>query len=153
MVPGLKDFSYPEQLRTLKLPTLVYRRLRGDMIKTYKVIRKVYDTEAAPIMPMTGSDRSIITRGNPYKMYKRRVKTRLRQHLFTERVIDVWNSLPGHVVEAPSIMTFEPRLDRVWRDQDILYDYEAALIFSSRSAHTRSNSPESPEEDLDIQVL
>ena len=55
MIPGLKDLSYPEWLRALKLPTLVYRRLRGDMIETYKVIRKVYDTEAAPIMPMTGS--------------------------------------------------------------------------------------------------
>ena len=131
MIPGLKDLSYPERLRALKLPTLVYRRLRGDMIETYKVIRKVYDTEAAPIMPMTGFDRSTITRGNPYKMYMRRVKTRLRQHFFTERVIDVWNSLPGHVVEAPSIMTFERRLDRLWRDQDILYNYEAALRFSS----------------------
>ena len=120
------------------------------MIETYKVIRKVYDTEAAPIMPMTGSDRSTITRGNPYKMYKRQVKTRLRQHFFTERVIDIWNSLPGHVVEASSIMTFERRLDRLWRDQDIFYNYEAALRFSSRGAHTRSNSPESPEDDLDI---
>ena len=62
MIPGLKDLSYPERLRALKLPTLVYRRLRGDMIETYKVI-------------MTGSDRSTITRGNPYKMYKRRAKT------------------------------------------------------------------------------
>ena len=44
MIPGLKDLSYPEGLRALKLPTLVYRRLRGDMIETYKVIRKVYDT-------------------------------------------------------------------------------------------------------------
>ena len=54
-----------------------YRRLIGDMIEIYKVIRKVFDTEAAPIMPMTGPDRSTITRGNPYKMYKRRVKTQL----------------------------------------------------------------------------
>ena len=61
MIPGLKDLNYPQRLRALKLPTLVYRRLRGDMIETYKVIRKVYDTEAAPIMPMTGSDRSTIT--------------------------------------------------------------------------------------------
>ena len=77
----------------------------------------------------------------------------VRQHFFTERVIDIWNSLTVHVVEAPSIMTFERRLDRLWRDQDILYNYEAALSFLSRGAHTRSNSPESPEEDMDIQVL
>ena len=56
MVQGLKDLSYPERLRALKLPTLVYHRLRGHMIETYKVIREVYDTEATPIMPMTEPD-------------------------------------------------------------------------------------------------
>ena len=36
-----------------KATNAVYRRLNEDMIEIYKVIRKVYDTEAAPIMPLT----------------------------------------------------------------------------------------------------
>ena len=35
-VPSLKGLSYKERLCKLKLPTLVYRRVRGDMIETFK---------------------------------------------------------------------------------------------------------------------
>ena len=41
MVPGLNDPSYPERLKCLKLPTLTYRHLHGDMIETFKIIRSV----------------------------------------------------------------------------------------------------------------
>ena len=37
MVPELAHLSYQERLEQLKLPTLVYRRHRGDMLQTYKV--------------------------------------------------------------------------------------------------------------------
>ena len=30
-VPGLKDLSYEARLRAMRLPTLAYRRYRGDM--------------------------------------------------------------------------------------------------------------------------
>ena len=33
-LPGMKDISYQERLEILKLPTLVYRITRGDMIET-----------------------------------------------------------------------------------------------------------------------
>ena len=34
MIQGMKNFKYPERLRQLELPTLAYRRNRGDMIVT-----------------------------------------------------------------------------------------------------------------------
>ncbi len=34
-IPSFKDLSYMERLARLKLPTLKYRRLRGDMIEMY----------------------------------------------------------------------------------------------------------------------
>ena len=36
LVDGLGQFGYPERLKLLDLPTLCYRRLRGDMIEVYK---------------------------------------------------------------------------------------------------------------------
>jgi len=33
----LKELHYEERLRLLKLPTLKYRRIRGDMIELYKI--------------------------------------------------------------------------------------------------------------------
>ena len=45
LVPGLKDLSYEERLRKLKLPTLAYRRYRGDMIEMYKLTHSLYDDQ------------------------------------------------------------------------------------------------------------
>ena len=36
MIPSLKDITYPEMLAKLHLPSLFYRRARGDMIQVYK---------------------------------------------------------------------------------------------------------------------
>ena len=33
LIPGYKELDYKERLIRLKLPTLSYRRLRGDMIE------------------------------------------------------------------------------------------------------------------------
>ena len=33
-IPGFKNMSYEDRLQKLKLPTLAYRRKRGDMIET-----------------------------------------------------------------------------------------------------------------------
>jgi len=38
LVIGVKSLPYCERLRKLKLPTLKYRRLRGDMIEVYKIL-------------------------------------------------------------------------------------------------------------------
>ena len=43
MIPELGEMAYEERLKRLKPPTLSYRRLRGNMIETYKIITGVYD--------------------------------------------------------------------------------------------------------------
>ena len=43
LVPGLSKLSYKERLRRLRLPTLSYRRYRGDMIEVFKITHGLYD--------------------------------------------------------------------------------------------------------------
>ena len=43
---------------------------------------------------------------------KRSVKTVVRQGTFTQRVVNVWNSLPGKVVAAEKVEKFKLELDR-----------------------------------------
>ena len=38
---GIKYLTYTEGLRLLKLPTMIYRRVRGDMIVMYKIRQKI----------------------------------------------------------------------------------------------------------------
>jgi hypothetical protein len=52
MIPGMKNLPYEERLRKLELPTLSYRRLRGDMIEVYKIIQGHYDPEASTIIKL-----------------------------------------------------------------------------------------------------
>ena len=43
LLSSTKNLSYKERLTTLNLPTLKYRRLRGDMIEMYKIITNKQD--------------------------------------------------------------------------------------------------------------
>ena len=38
------NLTYEERLKKLNLPSLEFRRARGDMIETYKIIHGVYDS-------------------------------------------------------------------------------------------------------------
>ena len=44
LVMTVKHLSYKERLARLKLPTLKYRRTRGDMIEVYKILTDKYDS-------------------------------------------------------------------------------------------------------------
>ena len=43
LVSNLKDLPYETRLKELKLPTLGHRRLRGDMIQTFKLVKGLDD--------------------------------------------------------------------------------------------------------------
>ena len=45
----MKNLEYEERLRKLKLPTLKYRRMRGDMIETFKIITGIYDKRVTKV--------------------------------------------------------------------------------------------------------
>ena len=63
MVQQLKNLSYEARLRRLNLPTLKYRRLRGDMIQVYNIVSGKHTTN--PTIDLKLSNISN-TRGNMY---------------------------------------------------------------------------------------
>ena len=54
LVIKLKNKSYLNRLiyRYLNLPTLKYRRLRGDMIEVFKITHNIYDRTVSPDLPL-----------------------------------------------------------------------------------------------------
>ena len=42
-IPNINKLSYHERLEKLDLPTLSYRRFRGSMIETFKILHGYYD--------------------------------------------------------------------------------------------------------------
>ena len=127
LVPGLSQLPYPERLRKLKLPTLAYRRARGDMIQTYKLLTKNKDGYDKTL-PSLFTKSNTCLRGHSDKLFLPRADKNIRKYYFTQRVIMIWNSLPADVVEAQSIIQFEKRLDKHWKDQEIKFDNHLAEI-------------------------
>jgi len=65
LVIKLKNKSHIDRLIYLNLPTVKYRRLRGDMIEVFKITHNIYDTTVSPDLPF--KERTNI-RGNHYKL-------------------------------------------------------------------------------------
>ena len=49
------------------------------------------------------------------------------KYSFTDRVVNIWNSLPNKVVLADSVNCFKSRLDKFWQNQDIVYNFRAEI--------------------------
>ena len=123
MVPVLRHLDYESRLKVLNLPTLTYRCLRGDVIDVYKYWHGIFTFSH----DMFNQDLYEGTRGHSLKLFKDRSKRELRRHFFSQRVINIWNSLPDTIVTAPSVNTQKNRLDKHWRNQAVKYDYKAKL--------------------------
>jgi len=68
------------------------------------------------------------TRGNMYKLQKNVFKCYIRKYFLTERVVNLWNSLPSLDVDAQSLNCFKTRLDKFWSNQDLVYDFKAPFL-------------------------
>jgi hypothetical protein len=123
MIPGLKNLPYERRLQELKLPTLAYRRLRGDMIELFKMTSGVYDESLLQghLKLRTNST----TRGHDKKIFVGQARLNVRRSSFYIRTAETWNKLPDDVVNAPSLPAFEARLDRTWVNHPLKFDYKA----------------------------
>ena len=124
LIHEYKDLSYKERLRKLKLPTLKYRRARGDMIQVYKIVHGIYDISLAPSLEINVDNR---TRGNCFKLKHQYSRYDLRKFSFGCRIVPLWNNLPDVVVCSPSLNSFKNNLDIFWANQEFLYDWEAPV--------------------------
>ena len=122
-VPGLSNCSYEDRLKKLKLPTLAYRRCRGDMIQVYKLLNDGYDKSLPSLLTLSFTG----LRGHKNKLYIERAHKDIRKYYFSNRVAKIWNGLPSHVIEAKDIKAFECMLDKHWQNQEILYDFKAEI--------------------------
>ncbi|XP_069107006.1 uncharacterized protein [Argopecten irradians] len=109
-IPCLKHLSYQDRLKSLSLPTLQYRRERADIIQTYKILNHLDILNVESLFDEIGRTS---TRGHSRKLYKRQFRLGKSGHFFSNRVINIWNSLPEEVVCSPSLNTFKSRLNKV----------------------------------------
>jgi hypothetical protein len=106
LLPSIRHLTYNERLEYLQLQSLETRRLRADLILLYQIVSG--HVRGLDDLFVAGNPE---TRGHIFKL-KARVAPKLscRQHFFSNRVVNSWNSLPAEVVFAPSVSVFKTRL-------------------------------------------
>ena len=108
-VAGCRHLSYEDRLSALGLPTLHARRTRGDMILTFRIIKGLIHLNAESFFVFARDSR---TRGHDHKLAVLRSSCDARRFFFSRRVVPVWNSLPGDVVNSDCVVSFKRRYDR-----------------------------------------
>ena len=111
LVQDVRTLPYPERLRLLDLPSLYYRRRRGDMIMVYQILHGGVDLDPEVFFSVAAR---VPTRGHPWKLQKPRAESRVRRNALGVRVINYWNALPEHVVTAATLNQFKSALDMHW---------------------------------------
>ena len=113
LIPELRNLSYSERLQELNLPTLLYRRKRADMIQVFKIMKGIDDVPIEDFFQVADSS----TRGHSLKLFKPRCSKSVRQHSFSVRIIEEWNSLLEDVVSTKSVIQFKTKLDKLWMNK------------------------------------
>ena len=108
MVKSIRHFDYEERLKVLNLPSLHYRRYRGDMIAVYNILHGKYDIDYSDFFTFSTTTH---TRGHMFKLFKSFSRIDTRRYFFTRRVVEPWNNLPYEVVCAESEDTFKKLID------------------------------------------
>lgn len=110
-IKEIAHLPYKERLISLGLPSLEYRRLRGDMIQTYKILNNIDNLDPKFFFERHNDNR---TRGHSYKLKIPFCRLNVRKYCFSVRVVSEWNSLTEEIVTSPSINCFKNRLDKFW---------------------------------------
>jgi len=57
------------------------------------------------------------------RLHKSRAKYDLRKYFFSNRVVNIWNSLLGHFVNADTVNCFKSWLDKFWANEELMYNF------------------------------
>lgn len=101
---------YEQRMTMAHLKSFESRKLRGDLIITYRAMNNLFSVDISNLFPINDDIR---LRRHPFKLKKERFLTSSRQNFISNRVFSLWNSLPADVVCAPSVNTFKNRFDEM----------------------------------------
>ena len=115
--------SYEEKLKQIKLPSLVDRRLRGDLIQTFKIVNQIDDVDPSTWFHLANdsqrplrSNISIQSDGSESQrlaLLPQKSNLEVRRNFFSNRVVEPWNRLPDSLRCAKSTNNFKNLYDKL----------------------------------------
>jgi len=101
---------YDERLKKLQLENLETRRLRNDLLFTYKVL---FGLSSVDWSSMFSFNSASITLGHGYKQFGKTSRVNIRNQFFCNRAVNVWNDLPATEVNFKSFCAFKTFLSNI----------------------------------------
>ena len=101
---------YSERLDILKLTTLAERRIRGDLIETFKAINGI----SCYGLKLYNTSRSGVNLVSRVRKQSSKVSN-LQRSFLPERIISIWNKLPNEVKICENVNRFKITLEQFKR--------------------------------------
>ena len=101
VIDGMADCNYKQRLEKLNMTTLLERRMRGDMIETFKILNG-FNNYGSQFFKQSDRTNNLIYRTSKLS----------NTDFFSERVLQYWNKLPEHVKDKNSVNGFKNGLDK-----------------------------------------
>ena len=112
LIHGLEGLTYEDRLERTGLYSLECRRQRGDLIETFKILKGLEEIRADKLFTLSQYPS---TRGGPLKLFKERSRTEIRKNFFSQRSVNLWNSLPENIKATKTVVSFKASLDGYWK--------------------------------------
>ena len=113
MIPSLKGLTYSQRLEALNLTSLETRRLRGDLIEVYKIVKGFDDINSSKFFKFSETN----LRGHDLKLYKSRFNTNIGKFAFSNRIVDEWNLLSLGIISSNTVLNFKIKLDQYFKNR------------------------------------
>jgi ribonuclease P/MRP protein subunit RPP40 len=107
MIHGFAKYSYEKRLAILGMTTLETRRVRGDIIEVFKILKGFDEVNSSKFFELADTR----CRGNSLKLHKERFNRNLGKFTFSNRIVNAWNRLPEEVVSCDTVNNFKIKLD------------------------------------------
>ena len=86
------------------------------LVETFKILNNIDKVQHEHIYLIGRT----ATRGHNQKIYKKNCRTNIRKYNFSQRILDMWNSLPKQVIETKTVNTFKSQLNH-WKNLEIKF--------------------------------
>ena len=116
MIPELRKLSYEDRLKKTGLFSLTRRRIRGDLIQTFKFFKGIDRVKFTDMFQLRNNSS---LRGHSATIHKQQCSRRVKQDFFTNRVVKYWNSLPEEALHVGTVDTFKKYVDKLLNEKNI----------------------------------
>ena len=112
LIPNIRNKSYENRLKSLNMFSLKKRRLRGDLIQAFKILKGIDDIRVENVFTLNTNQ----TRNNGLKLSGRRFNGEVGRNNFVNRVVNEWNKLPAEAIKCNTVQSFKIHLDKHLKD-------------------------------------